>query len=132
MARGCNTFDKGNIKETPSDPLCKLLQLQAAPEVEQFDVNPLNYHYFMALLAGVVVTKIEEPRGRLTRLIKIYISMQEHFWKEPIDLWDCHKILSSYRKEIKPGSRLKFGDAKGFCKFYNFLLKCESVSVSQD
>ena len=46
--------------------------LQAAAEVdmEQFDGNPLNYQYFMALFAEVVETKIEEPRGRLTRLIK--------------------------------------------------------------
>ena len=36
------------------------------------------------------------------------------------------------RKKYKEWSPLKFGDAKGFCKFYNFLLKCESVSESQD
>ena len=41
-------------------------------------------------------------------------------------------MLSSYRKEIKELSPLKFGDAKGFRKFYNFLLKCESVSESQE
>ena len=39
--------------------------------------------------------------------------------------------LSSYLKEIKEWSPLKFGDVKGFCKFYNFLLKCESLSESQ-
>ena len=46
--------------------------LQAAAEVdmEQFDGNPLNYQYIMALFAEVVETKIEKPRGRLTRLIK--------------------------------------------------------------
>ena len=72
LARGCSPVEKENIKETSCDALCKLLQLQAAPEVdmEQFDGNPLNYHYFMALFAEVVETKIEEPRGRLTRLIK--------------------------------------------------------------
>ena len=72
LARGCNTFDEENIKETPTDVLCKLLQLQATPEVdmEQFDGNPVNYHYFMALFAEVVETKIEKARGRLTRLTK--------------------------------------------------------------
>ena len=72
LARGCNTVEKGNIKETSSDALCKLLELQVAPEVdmEQFDGNPLNCQYFMALFAEDVETKIEEPRGRLTRLIK--------------------------------------------------------------
>ena len=29
-------------------------------------------------------------------------------------------------------SPLKSGNAKGFCKFYNFLLKSESISESQD
>ena len=55
---------KGNIKQTLSDALCKLFQLQAAPEIEmkQFEGNPLNYHYFMTLFAEVVGKKIEEPR----------------------------------------------------------------------
>ena len=105
LARGCNTVEKRNIKETTSDALCKLLQLQAVPEVdlEQFDGSPLNHHYFMALFLEVVETKIDDPRGRLTGLIKFTteearelikhciqlphieaISMQEHFWKEPM------------------------------------------------
>lgn len=40
-------------------------------DVEQFDGNPLNCHYFMALLAEVVETNIEEPRGRLARLERL-------------------------------------------------------------
>ena len=31
--------------------------------MEQFDDNPLNYCYFMALFAEVAETKIEVPRG---------------------------------------------------------------------
>ena len=38
--------------------------------MEQFDNNPLNYHCFMALFVEVVETKIGQPRGRLTQLIK--------------------------------------------------------------
>ena len=55
LARGCNTVDKENIKETPPDALCDLLQLQAVPEVdmEQFESNPLNCHCFLALFAEV-------------------------------------------------------------------------------
>ena len=30
----------------------------------------MNYYYVMALFAKVIETKIQEPRGRLTRLIK--------------------------------------------------------------
>ena len=53
-------------------------------------------------------------------------ALQERTYGNP------HKILSSYWKEIKERSLLKFGDAKCFRKFYNFLVKCESVSESQD
>ena len=47
---------------------------------------------------------------------------------------DCqipHKILLSYRREIKQWPQIKFGDAKGLIKFLNFLLKCRSVSATQ-
>ena len=117
--------------------------------MEQFDGNPLNYHYFMALFAEVAETKIEELRGRLTRLIKFTTGEARELTKHCIQLrhnrgfqhartllertyGNPHKILRSYWKEIKELSLLKFGDAKGFCKFYNFLLKCQSVSESQD
>ena len=142
---------KGNIKKTSSDALWKLFQLHAAPEVdmEQFDDSPLNYHYFMVLFGEVVETKIEEPRGRLTRLIKLTTGEARELIKHCIQLphnggyqharallertyVNFHKILFSYRKEIKEWSPWKFGDVKGFRKSYNFLLKCESLSESQD
>ena len=88
LARGCNTVKKGNIKETSSDVLCKLLELHAAPEVdmEQFDGNPLNYHNFMALFAEVVEINIEEPRGRMTRLIKFTTGEARELIKHCIQL----------------------------------------------
>ena len=151
LARDCSTVENKNIKETSSDALCKLLQQQAAPEVdmEQFDGNPLNYHYFMALLAEVVETKIEEPRGIITRLIKLTTGEARELIKNCIQLphntgyqysrgllerthGNRHKILSSYRKEIKEWSLLNLGDVKGFRKLYKVLLKCESISESQD
>ena len=116
LARGCNTVEKGNIKETPSDALCKLLQLQATLEVdmEQFDGNPLNYHYFMALFGKGVDSKIEEPREGLTRLIKFTTGEARELIKHCIQLphnigyqharalleithRNPHKILSSYQ-----------------------------------
>ena len=116
--QGCSTVKKKNIKETSSDALCKLLQLQAAPEsdMEQFDGNPLNYHYYMALLAEVVETKIEESRGKITRLIKFFTGEARELIKHCIQLphnyqharallertyGNRHKILLSYRKGIK-------------------------------
>ena len=117
--------------------------------IRKFDGNPLNYYYFMALFVEVVETKIEEPRGRLTRLIKFTTGEARELIKHCIQLphsrgyqhdrallertyGNPHKILSSYQKEIKAWSPSKFGDAEGFCKSYNLLLKCESVSENQD
>ena len=52
--------------------LCKHIQQQGAPEVEidTFSGDPLEYHYFMELFKEIVEKKIEDPRGRLTILIK--------------------------------------------------------------
>ena len=111
-----------------------------------FDGNPLNYHYFMALFSEVVETKIEDPRGRLTRLLKYTVGEAKELIKHCIKLphdkgykyaksllektyGNPHKILSSFRKEVKDWPQVKFVDAKAFCKFFNSLLKCESVSL---
>ena len=50
----------------PTDMLCKLLKVQSAPDVDMecFDDNVLEYHYFMALFREVVESKIEDPRGK--------------------------------------------------------------------
>ena len=78
LERNRNLSDTTSSSREPTDILCKLLQQQAAPEVdiEYFDDNPLNYHYFMALFSEVVETKIDDPRGRLTRLIKYAVGVQ--------------------------------------------------------
>ena len=48
------------------------VEVHAAPEVEleSFDGNTLNYHYFMAFFREVVKCDIDNLGGRLTRLIK--------------------------------------------------------------
>ena len=56
--------------------------------MEQFDDNPLNYHYFLALSAEVVETKFEESRGRLTRLIKFTAEEARELIKYCIQLPD--------------------------------------------
>ena len=145
-----NSSNDEDANHKTSSVLCKLLQQQAAPEVDIdcFDGNPLNYHYFMALFCEVVETKIEDPRGRLTRLLKYTVGEAKELIKHCIQLphdkgykyaksllektyGNPHKILSSYRKEVKDWPQVKFGDAKAFRKFFNFLLKCESVSDNQ-
>ena len=50
----------------------RLLRRQAAPELEidVFDGNPMELHYFMAVFKEVVEKKVTDSRGRLTCLIK--------------------------------------------------------------
>ena len=45
---------------------------QSALEVDTdcFDGHPLNYQYFMVTLKEVVENRIDDPHGRLIRLIK--------------------------------------------------------------
>ena len=52
--------------------LCNLVKQQSVPDVDLvvFDGNPFEYHYFMTLFHELVEKRIEDPRGRLTRLIK--------------------------------------------------------------
>ena len=47
--------------------------LRDAPaiKVDSFDGDPLNYHYFMSTFEEVVENKIEDPLGRLTRLVQL-------------------------------------------------------------
>ena len=56
------------INEGVTDMIYKLLLQQSAPDV--FDGSPLEFSYFMFLFEEVVESKIEDPRGKLTCLIK--------------------------------------------------------------
>ena len=42
-----------------------------------------------------------------------------------------HRILTAYSHEIKASPFLKPSDPSGYKKFYNFLLKCESIMTLQ-
>ena len=55
-----------------AEMLSKLVQEQSAPQVdmEPFEGNPLDFTYFMLMFQESVEKKIDDPRGRLTRLIK--------------------------------------------------------------
>ena len=61
--------DKEKFTDTSvSDILCKMMKQQSAPEINinVFDGNPLNFHYFMAVFKEAAEKKIEYTRGRLT------------------------------------------------------------------
>ena len=55
-----------------TEMLCKLVKEQSAQQVDLklFDGNPLEYTYFMPKLRESVEKKIEDPKGRLKRLIQ--------------------------------------------------------------
>ena len=131
--------------------LCRLMKQQSAPEVDidSFDGNPMNYRYFMAIFKEVVENRIDDPRGRLIRLIK-YIKgeakelVMNYIHQPFIEVYqtakmllekrhgDPHRLLGSYRKEIKEWQQLKLGDAAGFRKFSNFLVRCHNVTGRND
>ena len=113
-------------------------------DIDVFDGNPLNFKYFMTLFREVVESKIENPRGRLTGLIKYTTGEAKELIKHCIEqpankgyedavnllyrrYGDQHTILAAYKKEVKERPQIKSGDAAGFWKFYNFLLKCQSI-----
>ena len=52
--------------------MCELLRQQAVPELEIdiFDGNPMDFHYFIAVFKEVLEDKVTDPRGWLTCLIK--------------------------------------------------------------
>ena len=117
-------------------------------DIDCFDGNPLNYHYFIALFCEVVETKIEDPQDGLTRLIKYTVGKAKELIKHCIQLLhdkgykyaklslekiygNPNKILFSYRKVVKDWPQVKFGDAKAFWKLFNFLLRSGSISDNQ-
>ena len=44
---------------------------------------------------------------------------------------NSHRILASYKKEVKDWTQIKFWDSRGFRKSHSFLLKCRSVVANQ-
>ena len=102
--------------------LCKLIQQQGAPEfdIDTFSGDHLEYHYFMEVFKEVVEKRIEDPRGRLTRLINYTTGEAKDLIKHCIQqpsaegyenamellenrYGDPLKILAIYRREIKNG-----------------------------
>ena len=59
-----------NIIKT-NEILCRLMKQQSAlkVDIDCFDGNPMNYWYFMAIFIEVAGNRIDDPRGRLIKLI---------------------------------------------------------------
>ena len=126
--------------------LCNLLRQQPAPDVDipVFTGNPLEYHYFMSSFKEAVECKIDDPHGRLVCLLKFTVGEAketiQHFIQQPPEVGyrltktlleehdgNPHRMLVAYRKEIKSWAPLKQGDSSSYRKFYNFLIKCDSI-----
>ena len=124
-----------------------MIEQQAAPDIEMeyFDGNPLEYHHFIDLFREVVEKWVQDPKGRLLRLLKYKRGeahdLIKHCLQEPSytgyshaqglfrkRYGDPHTILASYRKEVRNWPKLKFGDGKEFRVFCNFLVKCDGVA----
>ena len=127
--------------------LCTLVREQAAPQVtiEPFDGNPLNFAYFLSMFTESVEKKIEDPMGRLTRLIKCTTGeaqeLVKHFindkpeqgYRNAMELLrrqygNPHRLLAAYKMEMKHMSPIKPGDISAFRKLFNFLIKFQSLS----
>ena len=127
----------------------KLLQQQSAPPVgiDEFDGNPLNFTYFLATFHEAVEKKIDDPRGRLMRLIKYTNGEANELIKNCIQedsytgyehamtllkthYGNPHIIARAYIKELRKWESLKSGDSKAFRKFYAFLVKCKACMSS--
>ena len=107
-------------KKTGIAEVCNLVQQQSAPDVDLdvFDGDPLEYHYFMTLFHKLVDRRIEDPRVKITHLIKYTKGdpkeMIKHCVQQPVAVrynnakklleqkcGNPYSIVSIYRKEIK-------------------------------
>ena len=102
--------------------LCQLLKQQSPPtvDIEEFDGNLLQYSYFRLMFRKVVEKKIDNPQGRLTRMIKSIIGEVKELVKPFIhdnskydyenamkllerQYGNPFKLLACYRNEKKNG-----------------------------
>ena len=106
--------------------MSKLLRQQAALDVDIniFIGDPVDYHYFITVFDVVVEKKIDDPQGRLTRLVKYTDGQPKEMIKYCIQqpaavgyknarslleekYGNPHQIFAAYRKEIKSWPQLK-------------------------
>ena len=127
------------------DALCQLVKQQSAPNIElhYFDGKRLDFHYFMTLFHEVVKKRIDNPKGKLPRLLK-YTSgnrkeMIKHCVQESLAVGYQHTkkilvekygnpyhIMVEYRKGIKDWLIIRSCHAKGYQRLITFY---ESVKV---
>ena len=73
MAISFHSFENVPDREagqSVTELMCKLLNQQNAPEldIDTFDGDPMEFHYFMAIFHEVVERKVDDAWRRLTQL----------------------------------------------------------------
>ena len=103
----------------------------------------------MTLFHELVEKRIDDIRGKLTRLIRYMKGdpkdMIQHCVQQPssVGYKNVKKILDQkcgnpcnimgvYGKEIKSWPQTRNGDRESYQRFYNFLLKCESITPARE
>ena len=112
--------------------------------VEVFDDNPLHFKYFISVFKEVVETKLDDPCGCLTRLIRYTSGEAKELVRNCIHLFpeecyeqaiamlqgrygDPYQVLVAYHREIKEWPVIKPGDVGAFRGFSKFFKKCCSI-----
>ena len=109
--------------------MCNLLKRHSVPDIDidEFDSNLINYHYFIFIFKEVIESKTDDPQGCLARLIKYTKGEAKEIIKYCIQhppkleyqnalillekqYGDPFRIMSSYRKEIKLWPEITAGD----------------------
>ena len=136
--------------DSVNEMMFQLLKQQSAPEIEidVFDGNPMEFHYFMAVFKEVVEKRVDYERGKLTRLIKYTNGDAKDMVKNCIQLppedgfktakyllneryGSPHRLIATYRREIKQWPQIKSGDAVAYQKLQSSLIKCKNIGHLQ-
>ena len=125
-----------------------LRHIQAPPiELDVFSGNIIDYPNFIATFTEVVDSTVTNPRGRLVRLIQCLKDEAKELAEScnhlpPAEGYararhlldnqygDRYRILSHYRQELKQWPKLRSSDAKGFRRFYSFLMKYKATMLA--
>ena len=131
--------------------MTELIRNIQAPEVEidKFSGDYLQFNIFLATFIEAVESKIDDPRGRLTRLIK-YLDgepkdlVQDCIYLRPDVCYkqakkllcerygDSYRIINEYRKKIKDWPVVKPNDSNNLRKLLTFLIKFRSLITDKN
>ena len=125
--------------------MIQMLKIQAAPKVDLdvFSGDALEYYYFMSNFKDMVESSVDDPRGRLNRLIKYtkgeakdlikhYVhNSNETCYDDAIALLqkeygDPLRIACAFLERLKSWPQVKYGDGASLKALHRFLLQCQT------